>query len=606
LKLEVQVKTQNSKSSPNIFAHTRFLKPTSPRHVKLPNSRETNTKPRIFNSPNNQTIDEVDEGTNNIVKKDSTSNLLLKSVISEYPTGFGSRMNESPEMNSIEKKMSDSSITFSDILNSKLISQKSILSKSYQLAQLRKKCDQQQSQRAEAMRPLTGNSIRPRKKAGADKTLNRFIDQLILAGNLPLQAIEYFSEENQKPKNERKSVRSSANGSPMRPSVTSKTDQVNTPVLPPTTIVPQWMSNSAKFAQILATKKKHSKHALYKILSKAPNERDLTQNTFVAKWLGSLQIFSNISYDKLFDMGKALEHICLEGGEVLCNIGDPADSCYIIYDGQIEIVSKPVDVETVVGKANSGDVLGRQALEQVGKRTAKLKALKPAFLVALRRYDYLQILGGVKNAPVNSNNMIHDFVVSHDFLNTFSEVKKHLLINNLVMTSFTKNEVIYPIDSASDKIYIVVSGKVCRRMPVTVDKANKWPIGLSDWRICKIIKTYAVTLPIAKGEIFGVSEMIAVTKRKEHVLVEEDAQVLYLTRDMFYQSKESWVGGYLKFWLVFDEDDVFKFQKKVLEDDKKKAEKIRRMFDQQEKLDKIKVFEKIEMVLKQFLECCNE
>jgi len=580
-KLDVQGKTTNSKSSPNIYAHARYLKPTSPRHVNLQSSGGINPKPRIFNSPNNQTIDEKDEQVNNIVKKESTSNLLMmKSVVSEVPTGFLSRSIESPELNSMEKKMGDSNATFSDILNSKLISQKSILSKSYQLSQLRKKCEQEKTQRAETMRPLTGNNIRPRKKAGADKTLTRFIDQLILAGNLPLEAIEYFSGEPPKEKVERKSVRSSANNSPMRPSVSSCSDfpvknpRQSTPMLPPSSIVPHWMSNSTKFAQILSTKKKHSKHPLYKVFSKGPAERDLTQHAFVAKWLGSMQIFSNVSYDKLFDMGKALDHVYLEAGEVLCHIGDPADSAYILYDGQIEIISKPVDAETVVGKANPGDVLGRQALEQVGKRTAKLRALKSSFLVSLKRYDYLTILGGVKNAPVNSNNMIQDFVTSHDFLNTFSEVKKHLLVNNLVLTSFIKNEVIYPIDSISDKIFIVVSGKVCRRMPVTVDKANKWPTGLSDWRICKIIKTYAVTLPIAQGEIFGVSEMIAVTKRKEHVLVEEDAQVLYLTRDMFYQ--------------IFDEDDVFKFQKKVLEDDKKKAERIRRMFDQQEKLEKIK------------------
>ncbi|RYY29780.1 MAG: hypothetical protein EOO04_06555, partial [Chitinophagaceae bacterium] len=170
-------------------------------------------KPRIFNSPNNQTIDEKDEQGNNMAKKESASNLLLKSVVSEVPTGFLSRTNESPEMNSIEKKMGDSNATFSDILNSKLISQKSILSKSYQLSQLRKKCDQEKSHRGEAMRPSTvGNNIRLRKKVGADKTLTRFIDQLILAGNLPLEAIEYFSgENNEKEKCERKSVRSSAN-----------------------------------------------------------------------------------------------------------------------------------------------------------------------------------------------------------------------------------------------------------------------------------------------------------------------------------------------------------------------------------------------------------
>jgi len=58
--------------------------------------------------------------------------------------------------------------------------------------------------------------------------------------------------------------------------------------------------------------------------------------------------------------------------------------------------------------------------------------------------------------------------------------------------------------------------------------------------------------------------------------------------------------------LVFDEDDVFKFQKKVLEDDKKKAERIRRMFDQQEKLDKIKVIRCYYIDLITSLGCCNE
>ena len=493
--------------------------------------RTPENKPKFFYSK--QRRDDQDE-TKATSKTHLMNGSYQRSPISDSSGGFYQTVDSFHPSGQDKKENGDNS-SFVDMLGSKYVNQKAILSRSYQLSQLRKRSEGNNSKDKLGHVPKPPNS----PKQNNDKTVTRLIDNLILSGTLPLDAAEYFSPTN---KNIEKEIKGFGTGyhSP------SKSGSFSKPSKPghkrsssgSSDIVPEWMQSSPKYSQLVSSQKKESNHPLYRIFCKKSSEWDLVQHSFVAKWLSEMQLFSTLPYDKLLELAKVIEPITLTSGQVLCSIGDLADSAFIIYDGQLDILAKPVDVEQVVGKANPGDILGRNALESLGKRTAKLQANRTTYLVSLRRYDYLVVLGGAKNAPVNNNSTIHEFITHHYFLNTFSEVKKHTLIHNLTMVTFIKNEVIYPIDAISDRMYIVMSGKVVRRMPVTVDKANKWPTGLKDWRICKIVKTYAVTLPIEVGEIFGVSEMIAVAKRKEHVLVEEDAKVLILTRDMFYQSKK--------------------------------------------------------------------
>ena len=431
------------------------------------------------------------------------------------------------------KKESDNNSAFQNLLNSKVGDQKGLLQRSLKLSELRKKSDVTKIK----SKPITRSTVGS-PKLGSDKTLTRFVDQLILSGTLPLEAVDYFSPETTH--NKQDSVKNSpqkrfvSKGLLTSTRISQNKDQ--SPRHNVQDVIPEWMQSLTRFNQLAGTRRKHSQNPIYKILCRNPNERDLSQLNLIAKWLSEMSLFSNFPFDRIVEIGKTLEPIFVDKGDDLCTVGDPADCCYIIFEGQIDVYANPFEGERCVGQAGPNDILGRNALDYPGKRTATLKASKPTYVAALSASQYQYILGEIKNTTVNNNNLIYDFVVTHNFLKTFAEVKKHAFASNLALRKFVKNDVVYDIDTISDKLYVVMSGKVVRRMPVTIDKSNKWPTGQSDWRICKILKTYSVTLPIEKGEIFGVSEMIAVTKRKEQVLVDEDAEILILSREMFYQS----------------------------------------------------------------------
>lgn len=423
-----------------------------------------------------------------------------------------------------------------EFLNSKIIDDKAIIQRSQKLSQMRK--SREDSERIDR----TSNEIkscRSSPKLVADKTLTRFVDKLILTGSLPLEAVEYFSPENQTVRKEQKKIvlnshrpksSASANPSPRR----GRSDSTSNLVID---IMPGWMKSSFKSPKLSILQKKVTQNPMSKILIKDPSERDLAQVTFIAKWLGAIPILSKLPYERLVELGKSLEPIFLHEGEVLCSVDDQAECAYIVYEGKIDIYTGKNQTEKIIGKAGPGDVLGRQALEQPGKRGIKLKACQASFIVGLSRKSYQNMLAEIKATPPSNKGLIFNFIESHDFLRTFSEVKKHLLANNLELHRYLKNEIVYEMDTIADRMFIVMSGRVVRTIPVTMDKSNKWPTGVRDWRIYKVMKTYAVTLPIKNGEIFGVSEMIDVVKRKEQILVDADAEILTLTRNQFYRSK---------------------------------------------------------------------
>jgi signal-transduction protein with cAMP-binding, CBS, and nucleotidyltransferase domain len=161
-----------------------------------------------------------------------------------------------------------------------------------------------------------------------------------------------------------------------------------------------------------------------------------------------------------------------------------------------------------------------------------------------------------------------------NFLNNFQRSKKLLLINKLDFKKCYKNDLIHKIGDTSDKIFMMINGTITREMPVTIEKANKWPTGLHTWKMYKKSTTYSVKTPLEEGEIFGISEFIQQKPRTEKILAEDDSLVLSCSSKAFYE--------------IFETYDVFQFVKKAEEDDKKKAAKLRDIFETQQKLQKIK------------------
>ena len=400
------------------------------------------------------------------------------------------------------------------------------LQKSQQLRLLRKQ-DSESSFFGMKKRHLT--PIQEKSLPNGNRTLTRFIDKLILKGSLPTEASEFFSI------NQKNSSKSHIRLDPIQKKEIKSNDEENTPGH---SIIPEWMKGISDFQEKYTKTKIKSKYPIPEILKKDPNEREDLELNFVVKWLEKIDLFTKFPYDLLVGLCQRLKITHLQEGEVLCNIGESADCLYIIYDGEIDGYIPNQEGEKLILTAKAGELLGRQSMETIGKRTAKLVAAKPTYIVLLYRMDYQEVSGEIKNL-IRPTQAIYDFVMKHSLLGQFSELRKMAFMNHLEFKKLYKNDVIYNVGDSAHSFYFIMNGDIVRQVPVTIEKSNKWPTSKNSWKMYKKVLTYSIKMPLEQGEVFGMSEFLNNIPRKEKLIAEGEAMILICSKSVFYESKKS-------------------------------------------------------------------
>ena len=143
-----------------------------------------------------------------------------------------------------------------------------------------------------------------------------------------------------------------------------------------------------------------------------------------AEMLHKVPMFSKLELSKLKLVAFTSELCAYEGGEVLFEAGDAADSAYVIMEGAVEVVveteSGPV-VEVVLGR---NALFGELAVLTNAPRSAAIRA-KDA-LVALRITDemFLKLLAENPEVALDVMRQLSDKIVrSHE---QFVEMQKRL------------------------------------------------------------------------------------------------------------------------------------------------------------------------------------
>jgi len=418
---------------------------------------------------------------------------------------------------------------------SRMTDQKVLIERSQQLATKRKK-EHDESPLKKSLRNLSPANQKQKQVFQPSRTLTKFIDRMILKGSLPLEATEYFSPYPRlTPKNHVKLQPVQKKIEREMFSCLKFSDNLGHQSMNES-IIPDWMANLSDFHEKYKTTKMAPKFPILDILNKDPDLRDELEVTFLIKWLGKLDLFMRFPFDTLIEISKKLKTVYLKEGQILCNVGEPADCLYIIYEGEIDILLPEKAGDVLAVKSYTGELLGRQNLDKSGKRAAKLRAAKPSHVIVLYRDDYQEVAGDITNT-IKPAQEIYDFIMNHSFLQQFSEAKRKALINNLEFRKYYKNDLLFNIGDKSERVFFLMKGIVTRQMAITREKANKWPTSMKQWEMFKKITTYSIKLPIEEGSLFGVKDFIEEKPRSEKVVVETDTLILRCPRQLFNESK---------------------------------------------------------------------
>ena len=104
--------------------------------------------------------------------------------------------------------------------------------------------------------------------------------------------------------------------------------------------------------------------------------------------LVKMPLFSRLQERELLRIMQVVEVQAFEAGQTVFSEGDRGDELFIVLSGAVEISR----MGSVLSEAGPGDHIGEMALIRSMPRSATVKALEAAELIALRRSDFFEIL----------------------------------------------------------------------------------------------------------------------------------------------------------------------------------------------------------------------
>ena len=114
--------------------------------------------------------------------------------------------------------------------------------------------------------------------------------------------------------------------------------------------------------------------------------------------------FEAYEIDELVARCRAIE---LARGSLLFSAGEPADACYIVVRGALELFFRNGTLERRFALAGPGEIVGYLALLENSPHTAAARVRETACLLELPAKDFLEIYGGDSGTSVSLQHAIH-------------------------------------------------------------------------------------------------------------------------------------------------------------------------------------------------------
>jgi CRP-like cAMP-binding protein len=251
-----------------------------------------------------------------------------------------------------------------------------------------------------------------------------------------------------------------------------------------------------------------------------------TQVSDLPQFLKKCQLFANLNSTNLNNVPQLLERINYTTGDIVIAEGGAGDSLYIVYAGQLDIVSHNTEGEKIhLSKATAGETIGEIALLTGGRRTASVYATETTELLRLIRVDFdkLKQQSSETAKQVSQNIIEKQYRVLLDMTLHISKLLQKLdesviqdLLSLLEITLLPSTDILVREGEESDSLYIVINGRL---------------------RIAKYNEdgTETVLLELGRGETVGEAGLITGESRSATVYAVRDTVLARLSKDAFNQ-----------------------------------------------------------------------
>ncbi len=102
--------------------------------------------------------------------------------------------------------------------------------------------------------------------------------------------------------------------------------------------------------------------------------------------------FAEIDSASITQLMEHIEEINLPAETILFRQNDPAECCYLLYSGKVEVTQMTADnIEKAIAELESGSIIGELALLTENKRNATIKTLTPCTFFVLKHNEFQQL-----------------------------------------------------------------------------------------------------------------------------------------------------------------------------------------------------------------------
>lgn len=296
--------------------------------------------------------------------------------------------------------------------------------------------------------------------------------------------------------------------------------------------VPDWLSTNRDFISCYKKMKHQVDINLAEVCQKLYNNRNNDEKKALINWVKDKPFFSNMSKDIVKKVCNKLSCSSYKPGEVskkyvVIHEKEEPNCMYIIYEGIAGIYR----YNQRINQGDEGDPLGENALENDVRRTATVIAESSMILFKLKRSDYEDIMLTVKK---NEKKTQIIFLRSIPVFNSWNDVKIMMLSHAIIVSNFSKGEIVYEPNDFSHSFYIIKQGTMELQTEIKILEENKWPISPREWNVRKVTKKiYHPVKTLGPKDYFGHVELLDKTFRQTRALATSQCMLFIINRSSF-------------------------------------------------------------------------
>lgn len=268
---------------------------------------------------------------------------------------------------------------------------------------------------------------------------------------------------------------------------------------------------------------------IYKLsqLSQDIFSKKIPTNESIYHFINEIPLFSKMNESDTKALCEVLRIIEVSAGRHIIVEGDAGRDFFTIVQGKTQVTKLLENGgEREIATLEIGDSFGEIALIEDTYRTATVRAITDTVLIKLSKenFDGFVSRSGIDKKQMTDMIGVSKLLMNIGIFSCLNSSQINSLITKLHTTHFKVNERIFEQGDDGDKFYIIQEGKVLiqrrEEEKVTLEKV------------------------LSKGDYFGEIALIRKIERTATAIAHGDAQILYLTKQDFYDViKDSLLAG---------------------------------------------------------------